>query len=151
MRCHGAATGCRVSAEIALAAVHVTQAAPAAYASPHACLRGPCLFCQLPIVPCHGDHHPPNNLGIRAQRAPTELLGSADLAPSSGLSVRSTGVKACEGEAVVNNRKNKVVCHMPRARQPVGRVLSSLVGGPWRICIWLAGSRPMNSTPCCPN
>lgn len=39
---------------------------------------------------------------------PTELLGTADLAPGSGLGVRSTGVKACEGEAVVNNRKNKV-------------------------------------------
>ncbi|KAL4435457.1 hypothetical protein ABPG77_006219 [Micractinium sp. CCAP 211/92] len=38
-----------------------------------------------------------------------ELLGTADLAPGSGLSVRSTGVKACEGEAVVNNRKNKVI------------------------------------------
>lgn len=28
-----------------------------------------------------------------------ELLGSADLAPSSGLTVRGTGVKSCEGEA----------------------------------------------------
>lgn len=27
-----------------------------------------------------------------------ELLGSADLAPGSGLSVRATGVKSCEGE-----------------------------------------------------
>ncbi|KAI7840914.1 hypothetical protein COHA_005346 [Chlorella ohadii] len=39
----------------------------------------------------------------------TELLGSADLAPGSGLSVRGTGVKSCEGEAVVNNRKNKII------------------------------------------
>ncbi|KAL4419782.1 hypothetical protein ABPG75_006880 [Micractinium tetrahymenae] len=38
-----------------------------------------------------------------------ELLGSADLAPGSRLSVRGTGVKACEGEAVVNNRKNKII------------------------------------------
>lgn len=38
-----------------------------------------------------------------------ELLGTADLAPGSGLGVRSTGVKACEGEAVVNNRKNKII------------------------------------------
>ena len=34
----------------------------------------------------------------------TELLGSADLAPGSGLSVRATGVKSCEGEA---SRQNK--------------------------------------------
>lgn len=38
-----------------------------------------------------------------------ELLGSADLAPGSGLAVRGTGLKSCEGEAVVNNRKNKII------------------------------------------
>lgn len=38
-----------------------------------------------------------------------ELLGAADLAPGSGLSVRCTGLKSCEGEAVVNNRKNKII------------------------------------------
>ena len=40
---------------------------------------------------------------------PAELLGSADLAPGSGLSVRGTGVKSLEGEAIVNNRKNKII------------------------------------------
>jgi hypothetical protein len=38
-----------------------------------------------------------------------ELLGGADLAPGSGLAVRCTGVRSCEGEAVVNNRKNKII------------------------------------------
>ncbi|KAI3425185.1 hypothetical protein D9Q98_008954 [Chlorella vulgaris] len=38
-----------------------------------------------------------------------ELLGSADVAPGSGVGVKCTGVKGCEGEAVVNNRKNKVI------------------------------------------
>lgn len=38
-----------------------------------------------------------------------ELLGSADLAPGSGLSVHGTGIKSCEGEAIVNNRKNKII------------------------------------------
>ncbi len=50
----------------------------------------------------------PQSYSTPAARVSTELLGTADLAPGSGLSVRSTGVKACEGEAVVNNRKNKV-------------------------------------------
>jgi activator of HSP90 ATPase len=38
-----------------------------------------------------------------------ELLGSADVAPGSGVGVKCTGLKSCEGEAVVNNRKNKVI------------------------------------------
>ncbi|PSC70108.1 activator of 90 kDa heat shock ATPase-like protein 1 [Micractinium conductrix] len=41
----------------------------------------------------------------------TELLVGADLAPGApdGLAARCTALKACEGEAVVNNRKNKVI------------------------------------------
>lgn len=39
----------------------------------------------------------------------TELLGVADLAPgaAAGVAVQATGVRSVEGEAIVNNRKNK--------------------------------------------
>lgn len=59
----------------------------------HACAPG----LQAPwLVPrhlscTHGSHAP--LIGC------AELLGSADLAPGSGLSVQATGVKSCEGEA----------------------------------------------------
>jgi hypothetical protein len=42
-------------------------------------------------------------------RSAAELLGGADLAPGSGLSVHGAGIRNVEGEAVVNNRKNKII------------------------------------------
>jgi hypothetical protein len=41
--------------------------------------------------------------------AAAELLGAADLAPGSGTAVRATGLRSLEGEAVVNNRKMKII------------------------------------------
>lgn len=59
----------------------------------HACAPGLLAPWLVPrhLSCTHGSHAP--LIGC------AELLGSADLAPGTGLSVRATGVKSCEGEA----------------------------------------------------
>lgn len=68
-----------------------------------------CLATLLPT--CHPATSP--RAPFRSPRAPpAELLGSAELTPgggAGGASARATGLKRCEGEAVVNNRKQKVI------------------------------------------
>jgi len=66
--------------------------------------------CALGATPTTGPGtHPPILHPPALLLLPAELLGHADLAPGSGLSVRGTGVKSLEGEAIVNNRKNKII------------------------------------------
>ena len=82
----------------------------------HACFRttdSPKVG-QVGADVCHASPcHPrclPTPLPVRPLLpAPAELLGGADLAPGSGLSVRGAGIRSVEGEAVVNNRKNKII------------------------------------------
>lgn len=69
---------------------------------------------HLQTLACIQQRPPPLNVASCSclpapPRPRAELLGSADLAPGSGLAVRGTGLKSCEGEAVVNNRKNKII------------------------------------------
>ena len=65
----------------------------------------------------------------------------ADLAPGApdGLAARCTALKACEGEAVVNNRKNKVIAAYELAvtlgwegaAEAGGEAVTGARAGPW--------------------
>ena len=90
--CHGAEIGCKV-----IGGCRRRVPPPRAAAT-----------CRCRVPPLRLPPHRPTHPRTR-HYSDAELLDGADLAPGSGLSVWCSGVKLVEGDAVVNNRKGRVI------------------------------------------